>query len=408
MRSLTLSATALVVLTATAGAQDFEPAKMVDSTVTRPRVEIGGAFTQSFQALEHENTAAPSSTTTLGLIRPGFNLATANLNVNVALAPGIAVVVENYASSRRHQEFWVKGGYAQLDVSPINLDVLHRVMRYTTMRVGMFEPNYGDAHWRRTDNGMSTRNLFAENLILDSYTTEPGVDLTVRTGPFLGVFGMTSGENKGNIVEDTLINERPAFLAKLGVDTHVGPARVRLTGSTYRASETKGATMFGGDRSGSVYHGVLATATTNSDTKASPTNGRLSPAFGNRLTAYQINPFVQIGGFEFFGVWETARGGPKAQTEDNEVDQISGEAAYRFLGNRLYVAARHNRVTGNLTATLRDVESTRNTFAVGWFVTPGMLLKGEYVTQEYQGWSANHILNGGKFNGFVVQAALTF
>lgn len=406
MRKLILSLAAITSLAGAAGAQQFEPPKMVDTTVTSPRVRVGGAFTQNFQALDHENTATPSATGTLGDIRPGFNLPMANMRLDVALRPGINVVVENYMSSRHHQEFWVKGGYAQLDVSPIDVPVLNQIMEHTTVRVGMFEPNYGDAHFRRTDGGHSTSNLFVENLILDSFTTEPGADFTVRYGPFLAVLGVTSGENKGNINEDTLVNERPAFLGKVGFDTNFGPARVRLTGSTYRITETGRPTLFGGDRAGSQYHGVMQSQPSLADTKSPFTNGRLNPSFGNRLTAVQINPFVQVGGFEFFGVYETASGGPNNQDDAADVTQLSGEVAYRM--GPVYVAARHNRVEGDLSATVQDIESTRNTFAAGWYITPGMLLKGEYVSQDYDGWVPTNILNGGKFNGVVISAALSF
>jgi hypothetical protein len=407
MRSLILSLAALTVAAGTAGAQQFEPIREIDTTITTPRVRLGGAFTQNFQALEHHNTATPGATTTLGLIRPGFNLAAANLNVEVDVVPGVKVVVENYASSRHHNEFWVKGGYAQIDRSPINLGVLNRVMDYTSLRVGMFEPNYGDAHFRRTDNGLSTRNLFAENLILDSFTTEPGADLTFRYGPLLAVVGATSGENKGNINEDTLVSEKPALLGKVGFNHQLRPnLRVRLTGSTYRISSTPRTTLFSGDRSGSVYHGVMQTQAQLADTKSPFTNGRLSPAFTNSLRAVQINPFVRFGGLELFGVYERAAGKPRAQADDNEIKQWSVEGAYHL--GPVYLAARRNVVTGDLSATVQDVESARNTVALGWNVFRGIQLKGEYLTQTYEGWAANHILNGGKFDGFVIQAALTF
>lgn len=44
----------------------------------------------------------------------------------------------------------------------------------------------------------------------------------------------------------------------------------------------------------------------------------------------------------------------------------------------------------------------------GWFVTRNVLLKGEYVTQEYTGFPAVNIRNGGKFNGMMMEGVIAF
>jgi hypothetical protein len=90
------------------------------------QLQIGGAFAQTFQALDHSNEATPAPNTTLGKIRGGFNLASANLSLGARLARGIRVDLDSYMSSRHHNEFWVKGGYATIDASPIDVPVLHR------------------------------------------------------------------------------------------------------------------------------------------------------------------------------------------------------------------------------------------------------------------------------------------
>ncbi|MBD0320482.1 MAG: hypothetical protein ICV87_09130, partial [Gemmatimonadetes bacterium] len=76
------------------------------------QLQIGGAFAQTFQALDHETSATPAPGTTLGKIRGGFNLASANLSLGARLARGVRVDLDSYMSSRHHNEFWVKGGYA--------------------------------------------------------------------------------------------------------------------------------------------------------------------------------------------------------------------------------------------------------------------------------------------------------
>ncbi len=46
--------------------------------------------------------------------------------------------------------------------------------------------------------------------------------------------------------------------------------------------------------------------------------------------------------------------------------------------------------------------------AFGWFVTPALLTKVEYVIQNYNDFPVNDIRNGGQFKGFMVQGAVAF
>ena len=375
------------------------------------KVSIGGAFTMNFQALDHSNTAAPKVGTdgkdanALGAIRPGFNLPSANLNLGVQLAPGINMVLESYMSSRHHNEFWVKGGYATIDASPIDLPILNRLMERTTVRAGMYEPNYGDALYRRSDNGNTLANPFAENLILDAFTTEPGMDVLVRFGDAFVMGGVTTGQNKGDIVEGA-ISAKPALLAKVGYDRQMSDLlRVRLSGSVYNAGETPRTTLYGGDRAGSNYWGVIDNAAA-----AGFTNGRLGVNFSNELTAIQINPFVKLGGLELFGVIERAEGKTLAEAATRQVDQYAGDVVYRLLDDKVYVAGRYNVVKGDLSAAPNDdaIEVDRKVLSAGWFISPNMLTKVEYVTQSYDGFAASDIRNGASFSGFVVQGSIAF
>jgi hypothetical protein len=372
------------------------------------KVTLGGAFTLAFQALDHSNTAAPNlvdgvDVNALGSIRPGINLPAANLNLGVQLAPGINLALESYMSSRHHNEFWVKGGYATIDQSPINLPALNKLMQYTTIRAGMYAPNYGDAIYRRSDNGYTINNPFAENYILDAFTTEPGADVMVRLGDAFVMGGVTSGQNKGD-VKDGPIGANPAFLAKAGYDRQVTDVlRVRLSASAYANESSPAGTLFSGDRAGSAYWGVVDNAAAGSFT-----NGRLNPGFRNETTAFQINPFVKFHGLELFGVLERASGKAANETGARDVNQYAGDLIYRFLGDKLYVGGRYNVVKGDLSSTIQDITVDRQALAAGWFISPTMLTKVEYVQQSYDGFASTNILNGAEFSGFVIQGALAF
>lgn len=401
-RTFVLAAALLLGTAGTLNAQSFEPPKQ---TGEFDGIELnwGGAFTVGGQALDHSNIAGG-----LGEIRTGFNLPTANLSLGVQLAEGIRMDLESYMSSRHHNEFWVKGGYATIDASPIDVDFLHALMMFTTVRAGMYMPNYGDAHFRRTDNGNAIANPFVENYVLDAFTTEPGLDVMVRLGDVFAMGGVTTGQNKGDVKvnrdqDGAEIDAAPAFVAKVGFDTHLREnLRVRLTGSTYRVSETPGTTIYGGDRSGSAYWGVM-----DNPEQKSFTNGRVNPGFRNELTAYQVNPYVEIGDLELFGVIERATGRALTEPDEREVRQYAGDVVYRLLDDRLYVGGRYNTVNGEFDGQ-DDATVTRKALSAGWFITPSMLTKVEYVRQDYDGYAAGHMYDGGEFSGVALQASIAF
>src|SRR5665213_1165497 len=161
------------------GINVFEPPKDDTIPFTNFKIGLGAAFTQQFQGLEHSNTATPNvvggvDANQLIQIGHGFNNAVANLYLNAQLAKGVRVEVTTYLSSRHHQDTWVKDGYLLVDASPIDIDALNSIMKYLTLKVGHFEVDYGDAHYRRTDNGLAMYNPFIGNYIMDAFTTEIG------------------------------------------------------------------------------------------------------------------------------------------------------------------------------------------------------------------------------------------
>jgi hypothetical protein len=400
------------------GLNVFEAPKDDAVPYTGFRLDWSAAFTQQFQALSHDNSAAAVTrkdaagkdynANQLMDIGAGFNLATANLGLNAQLAPGIRVSLEAYLSSRHHQEAWVKGGYLQVDESPIDHPLLNAVMEVVTIKAGMFPLNYGDAHFRRSDNGNAIYNPFIGNYVLDAWTFEPGAEIYVRRNGFLGMVGVTSGLNKGDVTKPD--SRGFAYLGKVGFDRQLNPdLRVRLTGSYYNVDKTPTATLFAGDRAGSRYYMVLEN--TVATTSAQFTSGSINPLFTNQLRAFQVNPFVKLRGLELFGVAERAEGKAAAEAETRVFEQYAGDVVYRFLpGEKLFVGARYNTVSGELPISGRsyDVSIGRTALGAGWFVTPTVLVKGEYVRQQYEGFPTTDIRNGGKFNGFVVEGVVSF
>ena len=388
----------------TPGLNVFEAPKQT-AAFTGIHLDWHAAFAQGFQSLDHSNRAAATAGT-LQALRPGLNLAMANLSLGAQLMRGVRVDLESYMSSRHHEEFWVKGGYATIDASPIDVPVLNRIMEYTTVKAGHYEVNYGDAHYRRSDGGFTIRNAFVENYILDAFTTEIGGEVMVRKGPGFVIAGVTSGENKGD-VKESAVKARPAFVGKIGFDQSLSETvRVRLTGSTYLVSSTPGTTLYGGDRTGSHYFGVMEKEGYVETDQF--TSGRVNPGFKNELSAFQINPFIKLGGLELFGVLEKSSGKAVTETTRRHVSQYAGDVVYRFLGDKLYLGGRYNVVDGDLSLTATDVSVKRAALSGGWFLTPNLLTKVEYVNQKYDGFAVTDIRNGGKFHGLMIEGAIGF
>ena len=397
------------------GLNVFESPKEPGAAYTGFKLSWGGAFTQQFQNLTHQNTAvakpgkdANGKDVNLNALIPigsGFNNATANLYLNAQLARGIRVAVETYASARHHQETWIKDGYFLIDGSPIESKLLDRIMEVATLKVGHFEINYGDAHFRRSDNGMTLYNPFVGNYVIDAFTTEIGAEAYLRTNGYLAMVGLTGGEVKGSVTSPG--KRGPSYLAKLGVDKQLTPdIRVRLTGSMYKKDRSASGTLTSGDRAGSRYYDVLEN--TISTETAQAWSGAIQSGMRNNVTAFVVNPFVKVGGAELFGNLETMTGASAGEPTRRTLRQLVGEGLYRFAGNKLYVGGRANAVHGELQGIANDISVKRYQVGGGWFVTPNVLSKIEFVRQNYENFPTTDIRSGGKFQGFMIEGAVAF
>ena len=389
------------------GVNMFEVPKTSSEGFTSPTLDIGAAFTQPFQALKQSNAAAPrmvggKNQNLLLPIGSGLPLASANLIINAELAKGIVVSLENYLASRGHEQFYVKGGFLQIDASPINIAPLNALMKYTTVKFGMFENNFGDSHFRRSDAGQAIYNPFVGNYIVDPFTTEAGAEIYLRKGPFLAMGAVTSGEMRGSVA--TPEKRGWARYGKIGVDQQVNSdLRVRLTGSLYKADRSLNQTIYSGDRPGSRYYDVLVDSVGRDRW-----SGSIQPGFRNNVRAIQINPFVKFKGLELFGSIDRGRGRAATETTNRTLSQNAADVVYRFAGDRLYVGGRYNTAKMELQGITNEVGADRQAFAAGWFISPLILLKGELVNQKYNDFPTTDRRSGGKFNGFIMEGVVAF
>jgi hypothetical protein len=395
----------------------------VAATGIVPNPAVFGGYLVGTPAVQYTNANA------LYEMGGGFPLAQANLNIDVQLADGVSLNLISYMSSHHHNEFWVKGGFLKIDkVSFLKSEFLDNVWKNLTLKVGHMEVNYGDAHYRRSDGGHTLQNPWIENNIMDAFTTEIGAELYWMKNGIILMGAYTDGEIQGNILDPSLPNvskRKPSFYGKIGYDKQLKEnLRVRLTASAYTTKSSISNTLMGGDRTGSNYQFVMDN--TSATVTTAYTSGRFNPGYRDNITSFMINPFVKFGGLEFFGTWEYAKGrnalengegSTFGELDNRQTHQTSAELLYRF-GNRenLYVGARYQTLTSNLAfgqsasspGTLFPIAIDRTSVAAGWFITRNVLLKGEYVTQSYDGYPDTERFYQGKFNGFVIQGAISF
>lgn len=374
------------------GINVFEAPKTPNTEFDGLYVWVGGDFALQFQGLTQTNSGD-----SLADISSNFNLPTANLNIDVQLEKGLRMHLRTYLSSRHHTEAYVKGGYMQID----NLDfiqegLLSELMESVRIKVGMDQINYGDAQFRRSDNASALYNPFVGNYIMDSFTTEPFMEVTVLNSGFIGVIGGTNGRLNQSV---TSTDDGFVVFGKLGFDIQPQEdLRLRLTGSFYNSSD-KGTRdyIYGGDRAGSRYYAVA---------EGSDFSGRFNPRYAYQ-TAFQINPFVKYQGLEFFGLIEQVNNGADA---GGGFTQLGGELIYRFGSDEnVYLGGRYNTVTGEQTDAASEIEISRINFGGGWFLTENVLTKLEYVKQSYDGDGYNGSLyQGAEFSGIMVEAVISF
>lgn len=365
-------------------------------------VRIGGANTLQFQSIEASNSGAVE----IFNLGPNFNLATSNLDLDVQLYPGLRMHLRTYLSSRHHAQPYVKGGYMQVDrLDFIQPGFMSALMDNVTIKVGHMQINYGDNHFRRSDNGQAIYNPFVGNYIMDSFTTEVGAEVYFQDNGIIGMLGLTNGKLNQSTVKpaEDAPKTKPSVVAKLGYDSQVNEdLRFRLTGSVYHTGESGRTYLYGGDRAGSRYYNIL---TDNSSEFRIP---RFDPGFNNEITAIMFNTFVKFQGVEFYGVFENASGKAAAETDRRSFNQYGAELLYRFGQNeKFYFGGRYNLVGGE-TNTGDDIDISRFNIGGGWFLTKNVLAKAEFVTQNYDGFQTESVFDEGKFNGVVLEAIISF
>ncbi len=407
----TISALIILFLGISIFAQQFEPPKPEEEEFNNVKVSIGADFALQYQILDH---TADSALIPLGT---GFNLPTANFTINAQLAKGVGVNLTTYLSSRHHVEAWVKGGYLLFDELPfLNNDGVDRVMDYLTLKVGVMELNYGDAHFFRSDNGEVIYNPFVGNYIMDAFTTAPAFELLFRNNGIIAMAGLTTGSLRPQLVSYSGFSGYTAYDAhkelaaywKAGYDDEIADnLRVRATLSGYHSSNNHFGSLYSGDRTGSRFYLVMQQQTDDPSADVDPssghTTGRWGPGFHDELNSFMANLFLQYKGFEFFGTYEMAKGTSPFGGSEFDFNQFALQGLYRFgKDDQFFGGAKYNTVSNSQDLSVNRIEA-----GAGWYMTDNIIVKLDYVDQNYNNFISQYGENAG-FSGLMFEAGISF
>jgi hypothetical protein len=394
------------------GLNIFETSKVDTVPYTGLKVRVGGDFGMQFQGIDQSNKSG-------NLVELGtdFNLPNANLNLDVQLLDGMRMHLKTYLSSRHHNDTWIKGGHLQIDkLDFISPGFLHGLMKYMTITIGLDEFNYGDTHFKRTDNARGIFNPFIGEYIMDAFSTEAFGEITLQSNGILAVIGVTNGKIDQSVVRTKNSDNQPSFYGKLGFDKQIDDDfRFRLTGSWYiNNGTTNGTYLYGGDRAGARYYDVLHTVPdANGVSEGTDFDGRYNPRFV-QLSSFQLNPFLKVKGFNLFGVFEVAKGNHKITQpnadKEGSFTQLAVEPLYYFGRNeKFYIGGRYNTIVGKLLeSATTDLKIERINVGGGWFISKNVLTKLEYVRQQYLGNAWTGRFASAQFRGFNFEAIISF
>jgi hypothetical protein len=115
-----------------------------------------------------------------------------------------------------------------------------------------------------------------------------------------------------------------------------------------------------------------------------------------------LNLFTKYRGLEFFGTCENVSGTPAFGGASFKYTQYALETLYHFgKDEKFFGGVRYNYVKNN-----NDNSVNRVQVGAGWYIVPNVLVKAEYVDQNY----SNFVMYGNNagFNGLMLESTVSF
>ena len=344
-----------------------------------------------FQMLNHEDAFVGNNE--LDSLDPSFQTAWGDLPFLADIGKGkMLVFFDLYISSRPHPStMYGNEGYILIrelpDPLPGNGFLNNTIFKYVNVKAGHFEIDYGDSHYRRSDNAWVQRNLLIGNYLVDPDVEEIGLEVFSKPGPVNWLVGATSGTTTENYSEGRGI---ASVHGKLWGDV-VKDLRAAVSGyyvdhsdnPTSGPGSTKGS-LYSGRRSGGPYGGVFGGG--NSPGEVFIGKDELVTAFQGDLT-WTPGPwevYTNVGWVQDADPNGSDPGSPEERWVYGAV-----EGAYHFTP-RIYAAARYSYAVADQVAGQPSGGSVhRVQVGGGYWILKHLLTKAELVYETLAGFDEN-------------------
>ncbi len=394
----------VLLLSSSAFAQDT-----TNNQESKPSLKITGVTSGAIQYLKQDNDLH-----NLPTIPWGFQSARGNLNFAAHIADGIDVFFNAFLSSNHHVGQWYDDeGYITVSKLPESSDIFglnNTLFKYVTLKAGFIPVDYG-LWWKiRSDNADVQRNPLIGNFIVDANDVEPSVEIKSKPGLINGLIAFGDGTTTGDFTP----GRGNEVNAKVWLDMN---KQFDLSASIYKSNQANNGTgypaggsttdLYAGNRSGSQYSGIFSD---------NPEAGDISPQKGQDVTAYQFDGFYDMNPVKVFAMYGYTKdadiNGSAPGTPQESWAYYGGDITY-YIFPALYVAARYSAATSSMYAgqdvSANPVSANRFQAGAGVWVTKSMLLKLEYVNQQYKNFPAGSGYGyNTRFHGLTTQFSVAF
>jgi len=353
-------------------------------------------------------------------LEPAFQTAWGDLAFMVEVGDGdVIVFFDLYLSSRPHPSTtYGNEGYMLFrripDDSGVANALNNAIFEHVNVKAGHFEIDFGDAHYRRSDNAWVSRNPLIGNYLVDPDVEEIGMEIFSKPHwPVKWLFGVTSGTTTENLNEGRGLASVHGKLWWDPVDDF------RLSGSAYYvdhsdnppsgAQGTSGR-LFSSRRSGGPYGGVWGGGNSPGD---------LTIGADELVTAFQVDATWSPGPWEFYGNlgWvEDADPNGSLPGKPTERWMYGALETVYFFNPRTYAAGRYSAALAD-DVKGSDSDGMIHRFQVGggYWLMKNALVKAEYVYQFAEGFDEDDGLVAGvdvaddpTFNGILLEVSFKF
>lgn len=381
-------------------------------TAKVPVLQIHGQTVGAIQAITQDNDLG-----NLPHMPWGFQSARGNLDFSVHIADGIDVFFDAYLSSNHHEGQWYDDqGYITISNLPKEIDVLglnNSIFKYITVKAGFIPVDFGLWYLIRSDNADVQRNPLVGNYIVDANDVEPSIQISTKPGLLNASVAFGNGTTTGDFTP----GRGNEVNGKVWLDFY---KMFDVAASFYRSNQANNGTgypnggsttdLYAGNRSGAQYTGAVGIFGSGYE------NGDIAPQKGQNVTAYQFDGFYNMSPIKIFGMYGYTKdadiNGSAAGTPEEAWTYFGGDITF-YITSALYVAGRYSKATSDkfqgVDVSANPVNASRIQAGAGLWITKYMLLKFEYVTQQYKNYPAASVYaNNAKFHGVVTQFSVNF